>query len=164
MKESAYKLYVQLHKKRFFAPKKFTCTLLNLNKKESCGRVAFNDFQCFTESDMSGQFVYTISRLENNKGYLSQAFKLKNSNCETQHIEVYNKALTQFAELSLKPSDQISIKKDDHGIPFFYCNKDKEKVTVSMTHHGNYGAFAIAKLKANTIVISNGREKSGIYF
>lgn len=150
MKESAYKLHVQLYKKRFFAPKKFSCTLLNLNEKESCGRVVFDDFQCFTESELSGQFVHSISRLENNKDYLSRTFKLKNSKYETQHIGVYNRAIAQFTKFSLKPSDLISLKKDDHGIPIFYFNKDKADVSVSMTHHGNYGAFVINNYELRT--------------
>lgn len=143
MKESAYKLHVQLYKKRFYSPKKFTCSLLNLNEKESYGRVVSDDFACYTQSEISDLYVYTISRLEKNKAYLSQTFILKNSKYKTQHAKVYKRVIAQFAELFLKPSDQINLKKNDHGIPRIYIKKEKLNIAVSMTHHGNYSAFAI---------------------
>ena len=145
MKESAYKLQVQLYKKRFYAPKKFACTVLKLNEKDSQGKVICDDFTCFTQSEISNQFVYSISRLEKKEGYLSQTFLLNNSNLKTQHEVVYSRAKMQFAELSGESIDQIILKKNDHGIPCFYLKKDKLNIAVSMTHHGNYGAFAIDK-------------------
>jgi phosphopantetheinyl transferase (holo-ACP synthase) len=145
MKESAYKLHVQLHKLRFFGPKRFECFLQYFDESQSIGMVYFNDFQCFTQSNISSEFVYTISKLERNKDSLSQTFRIKNSRYQTQHEEVYQKAIARFAEVSGTTIQQISINKNDVGIPFFYSKKQRENFAVSITHHGNYGAYAINK-------------------
>ena len=146
MKESAYKLHVQIFKKRFFAPKRLVCSLLDLNGKECVGRVVCDDFTCFTQSEFSDQFVYTISKFVRNEAYLSQTFMIKNSKYITQHKEVYKKAITRLAEYSRKPIHQICVKKSNDGVPSFYYKKEKTKVAISITHHGNYGAFAINNL------------------
>ncbi len=143
MKESAYKLYVQINGKRFFAPKSLVCTLLDLNEKESFGEVVCDDFQCVTQSEIAEQFIYTISKIDVDSEYLSQIFTIENSKYNSQHKVVYEKAIAQFAAFSEDTIQNISIQKDDEGIPFFYSKKQKQKAAVSMTHHGNYGAFAI---------------------
>ena len=145
MKESAYKLYVQLQGKRFFAPKKFSCTVLNINEIESSGMVACDDFLCFTQSEISDQFVYTISGLEKIKDYYGQIVKIKNPHYKSHHVEVYKMVIKQFAKLYAKPVHQISLKKNKHEIPFLYTNKKKAEAAISISHHGNYGAFVIEK-------------------
>ncbi len=143
MKESAYKLHFQHNKKRFYAPKKFSCEMRYLNEEEGCGKVFFGDFRCFTQSALSDKFVYTITSLEKNKKYLSQIIKMRKPKYNAQHAEVYSGAIAQFAEYSGKSHDKIYIKKNDYGIPFLYFKDEKAKTDISISHHGNYGAFAI---------------------
>jgi len=144
MKESAYKLHVQLFKKRFFAPKRFACSIVELDKYEVTGKVVCGNFQCYTKSEVSDEFVYTFSKIYKNESHLGQTFIIKNSDYKTQHELVYQKVKAQFAEFTGAPSEQISIRKNDIGIPSFWFKKEKANIALSMTHHGNFGAFVIS--------------------
>ncbi len=128
MKESAYKLHVQVHGKRFFAPKRLVCSLMDLNEKKCFGRVDCDDFQCVTQSEISDQFIYTISKLKENDACLSQTFVLENSDYNSQHNAVCQKAIARFAEFSGKAIQQISIRKTGEGIPFLWCKKQKQQI------------------------------------
>jgi phosphopantetheinyl transferase len=146
MKESAYKLHVQLFGKRFFAPKKFACSISNFSEKECIGKVESIGFECFTYSEISDQFIHTIAKSEKLQDCFSQIFSIEKSNYKTQHSEIYRKTITHFANLLGTETDGISIKKNDTGIPFLYTKNQKEKLALSLTHHGNFGAFAILGL------------------
>ena len=145
MKESAYKLHVQLFGKRFFRPKRFECTVFDLTEKKCIGEVYYTEFQCFTKSTISDDFVSTIAKLDQNKDHFGEVFLINNSNYKTQHSVVYKEAKTQFAALKETAVHEIRIQKNDTGVPFLYNKKQKEKVAVSIAHHGNYGAFAFTK-------------------
>ncbi len=143
MKESAYKLHVQVYGKRFFAPKRFASTIIDLGQKESFGEVICDDYQCFTQSEISNQFVHTISKLDKKDYFFSETFTVRNANYRTHSDSVYKKVIAQFTKFSGKAIHSISIKKNVKGIPFFYFKNEKMNTALSMTHHGNFGAFAI---------------------
>lgn len=145
MKESAYKLHVQVFEKRFFAPKKLECFIQNLKRDECFGVVHCVDFQCFTQSEISDHFIYSIAKLKKSKAYLSQNFELENTSIKSQHALVSKRVRTHFATCLGTAIDEIRIEKNSLGVPFLYTKKQNLKVAVSTTHHGNYGAFAFKK-------------------
>ncbi len=142
MKESAYKLHEQLFGKRFYAPKNLVCSITELNDKGSFGEVVCADFQCFTQSYISNEFIYTFSKMDKNEDHLGQIFFIDNSSYKAQHEAVDQKTKAHIAKCLGTSPDEIRIQKNSLGVPFFYFKKQKLKVAVSTTHHGNYGAFA----------------------
>ena len=146
MKESAYKLHVQLFGKRFFAPKRFECSITELTENQALGSVYCLDFQCYTKTRISDKFVYTTARLKKDAVILSHYFSIENPTIIAQHESVNQKSKAHFAKHLGTPSNEIRIQKNSLGIPFLYSKKQTRKVAVSKTHHGNYGAFAYNKL------------------
>ena len=63
MKEAAYKIYTQQHKKLFFAPQKFECSFIS----ESEGMVSFEKYKFFTTTFLNPLYCYTIAQKPNDK-------------------------------------------------------------------------------------------------
>ena len=146
MKESAYKLHVQIYEKRFFAPKKLECKILKIDKGKVSGLVYCAGFQCFVKSVVTDDFVYSIAKKDQNKLVFSNRFLIEDSKIETQHKTVFRKAKAHFAKQFQTPIEEIRIQKNELGVPFFYSKKQNFKVPVSTTHHGKFGAFAYHKV------------------
>ena len=140
MKESAYKVYLQMHNERFFAPKKLACHLISKNK----GTVLINNALFYTESEMGEAFIYTVAFSEkyNNK-FLTDCFRFEHSDFETQHSHTYQKVLAAFANKLKLPVSQLKIKKNGQGVPQLFQGKMLLNHSFSMTHHGQFGAFCI---------------------
>ena len=143
MKESAYKLYVQHNQKRFFAPKKFACSLLKANKKEAFGEVTIDRFKCFTQTELHDEYIYTVSRSDPFQNYRSQTFEMYHADVNTQSKSLYQMVLSRVAEFSGEKDHLFSIKKNPVGVPFLFNINEQKILPISLTHHGRFGAFAI---------------------
>lgn len=125
MKEAAYKCFVQIHQKRFFAPKKFECALLS----NSTGFVTIHNAIFYTTSSITSNCIYTVSSTKKVNNYTSSLFKI-------------DEKATIFRQLKKNFSKEIEIKKNDLGVPFLYQQNKKLSYSLSISHHGNYGAYA----------------------
>lgn len=140
MKESAYKIYTRQHGGRFFTPQKLSCTLLS----ETTGLVIIhnNNYQTITSS--TKDYIYSIARAEEGKvDFLNACFSIPPQFHITQQEFIYKKLVTSYADISGDDAANLTILKDKKNIPFLYCKKEKIKIPVSITHHGNYAAFTI---------------------
>ena len=136
MKEAGYKLYSQINPRRFYNPKGFTCEIDN---KKSV--VRFKNFHCYVETKITSDYIISEARLES-KSMTSKVIKLKSSEPKLQS-EVIRKETLKFAIKYLNMSDDnVKIVNSDVNIPTLEI--DSEVTPISLTHHGNYGAFAIA--------------------
>ena len=130
MKEAAYKLYTQIHPGRFYSPKSFECSF------ENGPAVSFKSF-CFK-----------LNTITTDSYILSEAY-LKNEHVISKVINLQKKpnaikeqALKLFsAKLNCKVSE-VSYTKSGYGVPYVCYNN--EKYYLSISHHGKYGAIAIA--------------------
>ncbi len=139
MKESVYKIYVQQNSKRFFNPKKLQCKLTS----EIEGIVEINGEKYTTKSQINNNFIYTITSLKNDKNILSTTFKLDDNSYATQHKESYKKLIEITSKKWKLPVKDILIKKNKIGVPKLFLNNKELKTSLSITHHGYYGAYAI---------------------
>lgn len=129
MKEAAYKCHVQQFQKRFFAPQKFLCKILS----NQSGIVQFNTLIYHIKYIVTNNYIYTVAIEKNDIKMVSKLFFIDTILNTTKIID--KKIQAYF-------SSAIQIKKNALGIPFIYQNSEKTTITLTKTHHGNYGAFA----------------------
>ncbi|WP_026776227.1 4'-phosphopantetheinyl transferase superfamily protein [Polaribacter sp. Hel_I_88] len=129
MKEAAYKCYVQEHQKRFFAPKKFSCKIIS--DKE--GVVQIESKKYFINYLMSNNYIVSVARKTKKIKMVSELIFIDKKESSTKIID--DKLLSFF-------TNETQLLKNDLGIPSLYQNNKKLPISVSKTHHGDYGAFA----------------------
>ncbi len=130
MKEAAYKSFTQEIKKRFFAPQKFKCTLINENE----GLVVFEDKKFYTNTFLSVFYLYTIAKETQEQIAIFSAIGAP----KTIDIALKKKLTEETGILS----EEIEKRKTFIGAPLFYHQKQLLTQSCSISHHGNYGAFA----------------------
>lgn len=130
MKEAAYKCYTQEFQKRFFAPKKFVCTMISKNT----GIVSVENQQYFSKSEISTFFIHTIAKKEDTEIYASELFLIDENANQTQFVQ--QQILSTFLQ-------KVTIQKNEFGIPFLYQKDKKLALSISISHHGKFGAFVV---------------------
>lgn len=130
MKEAAYKCFVQQYPKRFFAPKMFACKMMSQKK----GMVRIDENIYFSDSIITDKYVHTIVQKNKISNYISDLFLIDQK--ENQKQSLNQKILARFI-------DANSVKKNEIGIPFLYQHDKKLPFSVSFSHHGKYGAYAV---------------------
>lgn len=129
MKESAYKIWARQNNQRAFAPKKFECKIFKKNK----GVVSFEGSKVFTKSIVNESYISTIAHVnENFGGHIWVG----------PHSEIAQKLIQNVAQETGLPKAEISLKKLQNGAPVCYHNRKILLNSCSISHHGNYGAFA----------------------
>lgn len=140
MKEAAYKLYTQLHPSRFYNPKKFECHIEN-----NSGTVKFQDFECYVETKIKSDYILSEASLKpsNEASRLkSEVVLFQAKNIESSSLILKQELMNSVSKNFKISKDELIFKKDEFGIPIVEFQNNK--VHISLTHHGNYGAFAIA--------------------
>jgi phosphopantetheinyl transferase (holo-ACP synthase) len=139
MKESAYKVYVQQFEKRFFAPQKFQCTFTS----NTTGIVKIHQNEFITQSIITDKYIATTATLNYDEPLLVDNFHLKNSSYKSQHKNCYTKLKNILSNKMNLPLNEISIRKNNVGVPRIYFNDNMLQISFSISHHGNYGGYAI---------------------
>lgn len=144
MKESAYKIFSRQNNIRFFAPKKFECEI-NWGQPT----VQINNEIYFTTSSISIDSIHTIAHLTAKNTIITNCFKLENDSYEVQHKTTYNYLKNEVSKQLHIPVTQFKIEKDKNGIPNInylgVTSSGVEKSSISISHHGVFGAYAFIK-------------------
>ena len=130
MKEAAYKSCTQKIEKRFFAPQKFECTLINENE----GFVIFDEKKFHTTTFLNIFYRYTMAKETQEQIAIFSAIGAP----QTIDIALKKKLTEETGILS----EEIEKRKTAIGAPLFYHQKQLLTKSCSISHHGNYGAFA----------------------
>ena len=128
MKEAAYKCYVQEHQKRFFAPKKFVCKTVSYSE----GIVQIDSLNYNIKIIISDFYIHAVASKNKNLKMVSELFFIHKNSSQTKITNQY--LLSCF-------SDEVVLQKNEVGIPFLYYRQKKLPVSISTSHHGNYGGF-----------------------
>lgn len=129
MKEAAYKCYTQKCQGRFFSPKKFECKIVS----ESEGVVEFDYEKYNLNYIISDNYVHSIAFEKRSKKMVSELFLIDKNVSQTKTT---NQNLLSYF------SSETKLYKNEFGIPYLYQNNQKLPVSISTSHHGNYGGFA----------------------
>ncbi len=138
MKESAYKLYTQLHPSRFYSPKQFECEI-----NEPQGEVRYKDFICYVKTNVTSQYIISESRLVTSN-MISECIEMKTISSENQSDTIKAQLLSAIAKQFNIVKEDLTILKSEFGIPSVYQNSKKLNIGISISHHGSYGAYAIS--------------------
>ena len=130
MKEAAYKCYTQKSNKRFYAPQKLECTLIS----ETKGIVVFEGNHFYTTSFSSASYVYTTAREEESEILMFSDVGLPS----TLEFDLKTK-LAYETGFSVQDIQKV---KTTIGAPRFYHQEELLTASCSISHHGNYGAYA----------------------
>lgn len=140
MKESSYKIYTRQYGGRFFAPQKFSCTILT----ETAGLVAFNNNSYHTISITAKDHIYSIACVQGveNTTCINSCFALPETDLRKQQAYIYKRIIDCYHCYTGEVKKNLTVGKDKNGIPFLYCAGNLQ-IPVSITHHGGFAAFTI---------------------
>ena len=133
MKEAAYKSYLKSNNKRFFAPQKFNCCITSKNE----ALVNFLDVEFRINYIITTDYIHSWVAQKASKNLIQKSFFIAD---ERQQSTITNQSL--LANFT----DDISINKNEIGIPYLTKSSKKLPISISTAHHGNYGAYAILHL------------------
>lgn len=139
MKESAYKIYSRKLKSSRFNPKFFSCTMTS----ETTGMVSFDNQVVNTTTEFDSNIIYTTAHLQDTLRITKNIVLTGQSQSDKSQL-LKEKAIQAFAELKNVLESSISIEKNNFGIPELFVNKKLQYNVLTLTHHGNYGGFAIS--------------------
>lgn len=139
MKESAYKIHFRERKLSIFNPKSFHCNVIS----ETSGTVSFENDIVHTTSEITSNIIYTTAKIQDTL-HLKQDFLLEGNFLKEKSELLREKAINAFAEFKSIPKSCISIEKNSFGAPQFFMNEKLQNNFLSLTHHGQYGGFAIS--------------------
>tara|TARA_R110000868_G_scaffold198456_2_gene444745 strand:- start:3631 stop:4200 length:570 start_codon:yes stop_codon:yes gene_type:complete len=135
MKEAAYKLYTQTHPERFYNPKQFQCEIIGVKLK-----VKYKDFQCFINTKITTQYILSEASLIENK-ITSKYLKLTFSDFNSQSKITKEALIAAVSDQLNILKSKLKISKSEFGIPSMYYNAKKLNIRISLSHHGNFGAY-----------------------
>lgn len=138
-KESAYKLWIQQGNQPCFSPQKIACTMI-----ENKIKVSIQELNCEVLSVVTPSYIYTEALLEK-ACVTSNCFEMEDISYKAQSLfvkEVLKQKLSEQLEIKVK---HLSIKKSVWGVPKLYYKSSLLPFHVSLSHHGNYGAYAIVE-------------------
>jgi phosphopantetheine--protein transferase-like protein len=136
MKEAAYKLYTQLQPSRFYNPKAFECDLEN-------SKVSYKNFECFVKTEITSKYIVSEACLKE-IGMTSKALFFNHTDTLKQSKVLKSKIIKLITDKYQTQRENLSFHKNEFGIPMVKFNS--EYINVSLSHHGNYGVFAISNL------------------
>jgi phosphopantetheinyl transferase (holo-ACP synthase) len=130
MKESAYKIWAQLHEERIFAPLKFECELTS----EDEGIVSSQDQKVYTSSILDGYYIFTIASLKKETKVYSEI---------GPPYGIEDRVKKKLQEETGILTSEIEQEKSKNGAPNYYHKNEVLIKSCSISHHGNYGAFSL---------------------
>lgn len=139
MKESAFKVASSHNSQLLFNPKEFHCKM----ESPSVNSVRFFNEVYQTISIIKRDFIYTTA-FQNNNLISSKWAHVSSSRPKTQSAEMRVLCKEAYCKLKSVSETCVYIQKNGLGVPQIYVNDALQKDSISITHHGDFGGFAIA--------------------
>lgn len=141
MKESVYKVIIQAGKERFLNPQSLVCSFYDEQK----GFVIYEGKSYETKSLLTNKFIYSCHTSEKHTEVIDEILVVKDP---SEQGKVTRLALfRRVADMFEYPIKKLSIRKNKKGVPKLYNSQFPLGLHLSLTHHGNYAAYAINALK-----------------
>jgi phosphopantetheinyl transferase len=138
MKESAYKVYIQMGGERFFNPAMLECSLESLKN----GQVKMNHTSFYTSTTINAQYIFSSATL--NKSVPNTCvFQLANKNRKEQSNFIHKQVLKDVAVSHALNLAELQLHKSKTGVPSLYYQNKPLKTSLSISHHGNYAAYSV---------------------
>lgn len=135
IKESVYKCHLSIEKSRLFNPTKIVC-------KPQTSNIFQATIACSTYRSISLIKKNVIHTTAQPNGHFPRVYYLRNKGTlgEMKKL-IYQKLIIRISRhFGYKPR-QLNIVKNELGIPHIYKNSQRLPVNISISHHGDIGAF-----------------------
>lgn len=146
MKESAYKAWMQQGGQRFYGPKRIKCQLAaDQNIEAINGSAKIENVTFYTQSGITKQYIYTLSskqKIHSAQAVNTQLFKIDSAPLKAISQLLYDQLIAAYARQERLSLQDLTIEKTASGIPFLKHKAKRIDLNFSLTHHGDYGAFA----------------------
>jgi hypothetical protein len=86
---------------------------------------------------LSDSYIHTIAFDNDKSKMVSNLFFIDKN--EYQNQNKYEQLLKNF-------DDDVELRKSEIGIPYLYQNEKKLPISISTSHHGDYGSYAFSYL------------------
>ena len=140
MKESAYKAFIQAGGNRFFNPTKIECSL---DSSEN-GQAEIGTTILKTNTSIHSHYIFSTATVENSD-IDTRVFQLTEDSIQQQSQFMHQQVLNDFAKNnSFNPADLL-LHKTETGVPTLHYKNKALRTSLSITHHGKYGAYSILK-------------------
>ncbi len=137
MKESAYKVFIQAGGNRSFQPTKLECRL----HTSTIGNVTIENTILHTNTTIHSEYIFSTATKMSTDPETS-IFKIIDTTSAQQSHFMYNQIVSEFAKKHLLSLEDLSLQKTIAGVPKLYYKKKCLDVSISMSHHGRYGAYS----------------------
>ncbi|WP_051205240.1 4'-phosphopantetheinyl transferase superfamily protein [Salinimicrobium xinjiangense] len=146
MKEAAYKA----HQRKFHLTRRLNwlvqqCEILHKEQGKASGIVKINDNIYKTTSVVSLEYIYTSAQSANISGVKNAIFKAPSS-------EAKNQLFQEVLEYFKVPCNELKLKKDEQGLPFFSSNDSFLFNRFSLSGHGRFSAYNLSLINCETSV------------
>ena len=142
LKESAYKVFIQAGGNRFFDPTKIECFIDYSSYNSLSGKVKIGNFNCSTTTSIRQDYIFSTATL-NCIEVKTNIFKLPEENTQQQSMFMYEQILNDFAINNNLIRKALSLQKTSSGVPQIHYKSNPINHSISITHHGKYGAYSI---------------------
>ncbi|SDS39209.1 4'-phosphopantetheinyl transferase superfamily protein [Christiangramia echinicola] len=130
MKEAAYKAHQRIYDlPRKLNPRTFGCKYIH---QENSGKVSIGSIEYSIDVLTTSEYIHSIT---SSGALLQMAF----FNGQTSRSEL----LARFLSINSIEMDEIKLYKDFNGVPSIPLKNSPKKLPISLSHHGNFTAFAI---------------------
>ncbi len=137
-KESAYKSSVKRGNRQRFRPKDFLVS----DTGQNILRVITPEYGHFElSSQITEKYVYTVSQYFNSS-IQSRIFKTHFSQQSDISLKLKDKLITEICNLAGESKGETRIEKDEFLIPHVMVGNQKLDYDISLSHDGNFMAFA----------------------
>jgi len=143
-KESAYKIMARLLKRRFFTPKKFKHQ--EFSSDLSSSRLVFEEIQFQLKSSIKDACIHTTAvliDLPDSSEFSQNSYPIRQDYPNTQSHDTREQLIEDYSLLKHLNKGDLTIKKDKLGIPNLFYKNQQLSATISLSHHGRFGGYAI---------------------
>lgn len=139
MKESAYKLHFRKNLDRALNPARFRCSF----QGDLEGRVKVDDQVYRTASTVSVDYVHTTA-IDAKSRAVTKSDEVSAGSFNAVRKKTIESLIRSFSASADLNAEQVKFLKDKNDLPFLTCDVNGMFKACSISHHGRFGAYAIA--------------------
>ncbi len=145
IKESAFKAVVQAGRNSIrFNPLDFQLQQITANQSLISFTIACDQYLFNGQAHITDRYVDALSYSGENQSNFSQVKEIDNVDYQQQAEAIRSAAIDAFSKKTSRSRTQLSIVKDQNQVPYFYHGHERLDNHLSLSHHGNFLAFAFS--------------------
>lgn len=152
-KESAYKLSVQQGAARKYAPKQLvTAYLTTQDDGHAIYSVRYQGGSCYVIVEQDSSYIHSVALPHSSIWENVQIGKVELSTDDVagQRSRLRRALYSNYIKQTRAIATDYRIRKSPAGIPMLFAGEELVGISVSLSHHGHFGAFAYDVVNSST--------------